>query len=115
MSARIGSWRSNSSSGPTRSWRNWRRKSLAGDQPLRHEQSSTRLVSDCRGGLRIGKKLPERSAGEPFDEQLEWDRDGQYFHYLTKWMHALDQVARSTKQPRFNLWARAGPGSLQGV
>ena len=68
-----------------------------------------------RGGLRIGKKLPERSAGEPFDEQLEWDRDGQYFHYLTKWMHALDQVARSTKQPRFNLWARAGPGSLQGV
>jgi len=59
-----------------------------------------------RGGLRIGKKLPERSAGEPFDEQLEWDRDGQYFHYLTKWMHALDQVARSTKQPRFNLWAR---------
>ncbi len=59
-----------------------------------------------RGGLRIGKKLPERSAGEAFDEQLEWDRDGQYFHYLTKWMHALDQVSRSTKQPRFNLWAR---------
>ncbi len=59
-----------------------------------------------RGGLRIGKKLPERRAGEPFDEALEWDRDGQYFHYLTKWMHALDQVARSTQEPRFNLWAR---------
>jgi hypothetical protein len=59
-----------------------------------------------RSGLRIGKKLPERSVGEPFDEQLEWDRDGQYFHYLTKWMQALDQVSRSTKQPRFNLWAR---------
>lgn len=59
-----------------------------------------------RGGLRIGKRLPERRVGEPFDEQLEWDRDGQYFHYLTKWMHALDQVSRSTKQPRFNLWAR---------
>ena len=59
-----------------------------------------------RGGLRIGKKLPERKVGEPFDEELEWDRDGQYFHYLTKWMHALDQVARSTKQPHLNLWAR---------
>src|SRR5262249_35733185 len=59
-----------------------------------------------RGGLRIGKKLPERRADEPFDDRLEWDRDGQYFHYLTKWMHALDQVSRSTSQPHFNLWAR---------
>jgi hypothetical protein len=59
-----------------------------------------------RGGLRIGKKLPERLPEEPFDEQLEWDRDGQYLHYLTKWMHALDQVARWTGERRFNLWAR---------
>jgi hypothetical protein len=58
------------------------------------------------GGLRIGKPLPERRPDEPFDEALEWKRDGQYFHYLTKWMHALDQVARSTGDPRFNLWAR---------
>ena len=41
------------------------------------------------GGLRIGKPLKERQATEPIDERLEWDRDGQYFHYLTKWMHAL--------------------------
>jgi hypothetical protein len=59
-----------------------------------------------RGGLRIGKGLPERGPREAFDEQLEWDRDGQYFHYLTRWMHALDQVTRTTKQPRFNAWAR---------
>jgi hypothetical protein len=59
-----------------------------------------------RGGLRIGKKLPERRAEQVFDEQLEWDRDGQYFHYLTKWMHALDLVSRATRDPRFNLWAR---------
>jgi len=59
-----------------------------------------------RGGLRIGKKLPERSPGEPLDERLEWDRDGQYFHYLTKWMHALDQVSRLTGQLHFNTWAR---------
>jgi hypothetical protein len=59
-----------------------------------------------RGGLRIGKGLPERTPRAPFDEHLEWDRDGQYFHYLTKWMHALDQVTRSTQQPRFNDWGR---------
>jgi len=59
-----------------------------------------------RGGLRIGKALPERNADQSLDEHLEWDRDGQYFHYLTKWMHALDQVARATGQSSFNLWAR---------
>jgi hypothetical protein len=59
-----------------------------------------------RGGLRIGKRLGERAVDEAFDERLEWDRDGQYFHYLTKWMRALDLVARSTQQPRFNSWAR---------
>ena len=58
------------------------------------------------GGLRIGKNLPERGVNEPFDEQLEWDRDGQYFHYLTQWMHALDQVSRSTGESKFNVWAR---------
>lgn len=59
-----------------------------------------------RAGLRIGKPLAERGAGERFDERLEWERDGQYFHYLTRWMHALDQLARATGTPRFNLWAR---------
>jgi len=41
------------------------------------------------GGLRIGKPLPDRAPHEPVDPRLEWDRDGQYFHYLTRWMHAL--------------------------
>jgi hypothetical protein len=63
-------------------------------------------IHPTRGGLRIGKELPERGVAEPFDEQLEWRRDGQYFHYLTKWMHALDQVYRWTGQSRFNTWAR---------
>lgn len=58
------------------------------------------------GGLRIGKRLPERAPGAPFDERLEWERDGQYFHYLTRWMHALDQTARWLGQPLFNTWAR---------
>ena len=58
------------------------------------------------GGLRIGKPLPERKPDERLDERLEWDRDGQYFHYLTKWMHALDQAARILVEPRFATWAR---------
>ena len=58
-----------------------------------------------RGGLRIGKKLPERGPDDPFDERLEWERDGQYFHYLTRWMHALDQVARATGDLRYHRWA----------
>jgi hypothetical protein len=58
------------------------------------------------GGLRIGKALPERGAGEALDQRLEWERDGQYFHYLSKWTHALDQLARTTGKAHFNAWAR---------
>jgi hypothetical protein len=58
------------------------------------------------GGLRIGKPLPEAAAGEPADDRLEWDRDGQYFHYLTKWMHALDRAARTTRDVRLLRWSR---------
>jgi hypothetical protein len=62
-----------------------------------------------RGGLRIGKPLPERSAEGPFDERLEWDRDGQYFHYLTKWMHALEsRDAIDRPAALHDLGARAG-------
>ena len=57
------------------------------------------------GGLRIGKPLRERGADEVIDEQLEWDRDGQYFHYLTKWMHALCQAAFVMRSPEYAHWA----------
>lgn len=67
------------------------------------------------GGLRIGKPLPERAAFEPFDERLEWQRDGQYFHYATKWMHALDQAARWTGEPRYNAWARELASASHGA
>jgi len=56
-------------------------------------------------GLRIGKPFPERAIGEPYDANLEWDRDGQYFHYLTKWMLALEQLARHSRQPKLVVWA----------
>ena len=57
------------------------------------------------GGLRIGKRLPERKPDEPFDEALEWERDGQYYHYLTRWMHALNRVSEVTGETIYNLWA----------
>lgn len=45
-----------------------------------------------RGGLRIGKVDPE---GTP-------DGDGQYFHYLTKWMFALNRMSIARKDPKYN-------------
>jgi hypothetical protein len=58
-----------------------------------------------QGGLRIGKRLDERRCDEPVNESLEWDRDGQYFHYLTKWMHALNRVSQVTAKSIYNQWA----------
>ncbi len=57
-----------------------------------------------RGGLRIGKPLQERSIDEAPDEELEWDQDGQYYHYLTKWMHALSCVSVVTGEPKYASW-----------
>ncbi len=57
------------------------------------------------GGLRIGKGAPERGADERYDPHREWDRDGQYYHYLTRWMHALDRVARVTGDATWHRWA----------
>lgn len=58
------------------------------------------------GGLRIGKKLKERGPAAPLDDELEWDRDGQYYHYLTKWLHALNCVSMVTADPTYSNWAR---------
>jgi hypothetical protein len=58
------------------------------------------------GGLRIGKERPERGRHDPFDPQEEWERDGQYFHYLTRWMQALDRAARTTGDLRYARWSR---------
>ncbi len=58
------------------------------------------------GGLRIGKTLPERQLEEDFNQRLEWERDGQYFHYLTKWMQALHRLALATGTTLYDAWAR---------
>lgn len=57
------------------------------------------------GGLRIGKKLPERSPDEEYNDKRERDSDGQYFHYLTKWVHALNQAAKVTEDVKYFHWA----------
>jgi hypothetical protein len=57
------------------------------------------------GGLRIGKRWNEHAAGERPDPEKEWDRDGQYLHYLTKWMHALARVGDVTGDPKYLAWA----------
>ncbi len=67
------------------------------------------------GGLRIGKKLAERRPAERFDERLEWDRDGQYFHYLTKWMHALCRVGAVTGDATYTRWAAELMRAAQGA
>lgn len=56
-------------------------------------------------GLRIGKQQLERKPIEPYDERLEWDRDGQYFHYLIPWAHALLLAAKSTGNEQYIRWA----------
>lgn len=56
------------------------------------------------GGLRIGKPLNERGPDERADPRLEWEQDGQYFHYLTKWMHALNQMGQVTGEPMYASW-----------
>lgn len=57
------------------------------------------------GGLRIGKELPERKEKEPFNERLEWERDGQYFHYLTRWLTALLQAGNEKLHSDYSRWA----------
>jgi hypothetical protein len=69
---------------------------------LREEEGGK---NPTRGGLRIGKPMNERGRFERSDPHLEWEQDGQYLHYSTKWIHALDQTARATSDPTFLHWA----------
>ncbi|KAL1712959.1 hypothetical protein EV715DRAFT_296547 [Schizophyllum commune] len=55
-----------------------------------------------RGGLRIGKPLPEHQVGELPDYELKWDQDGQYFH--SKWLHDLAVMARATSETLYLVW-----------
>lgn len=54
-------------------------------------------------GLRIGKPLAEREVDEPYDPELEWERDGQYYHYL---LSPLGRGAPARRAPRVRLSGR---------
>ncbi len=49
--------------------------------------------------------MHERREEDPYDLKLEWGRDGQYFHYLTKWMHALNRLSQVSGEPVYLRWA----------
>jgi hypothetical protein len=57
------------------------------------------------GGLRIGKRLNERREQDLYDAQLEWERDGQYYHYLVRWIHALGRAGDVLGHPGYHRWA----------
>ncbi|MBU0663352.1 MAG: hypothetical protein KJ990_02290 [Proteobacteria bacterium] len=67
------------------------------------------------GGMRIGKEMNERGPTDPFDERMEWERDGQYYHYLIKWMHALQCVATATSEGVYSRWARELAKKVHGA
>ena len=56
-------------------------------------------------GLRIGKPLSERGPGDRYDPRQEWNRDGQYYHYLMRWTHALARAAEVLEDPKLHQWA----------
>ncbi len=56
-------------------------------------------------GLRIGKPRRERRVDEPLDPTAEWERDGQYYHYLTRWIHALQRMWQVAGDADCLLWA----------
>lgn len=62
-------------------------------------------IRPTAGGLRIGKPKLERAIGESFSSIDEWDRDGQYFHYLTRWIEALLLVGSVTNDGKYQFWA----------
>jgi hypothetical protein len=57
------------------------------------------------GGLRIGKQFNERSPQVAFNEDKEWDMDGQYYHYITKWIHALNNISKASNNSKYAKWA----------
>jgi hypothetical protein len=62
--------------------RHWQDDDYAGWISGQNEEEGRLHLS--KGGLRVGNQLKERRPSDPFNEHLEWDRDGQHNHYLIK-------------------------------
>jgi len=68
---------------------------LGKDRSLTKRLGNATDAQPTLGGLRIGKSDPENTR----------DGDGQYFHYLTKWMFALNRMSLATDNAKYNSWA----------
>lgn len=68
---------------------------LGKDRSLKTRLGKSTDSRPLLGGLRIGKIDPEGTT----------DGDGQYFHYLTKWMYALNKMSLAKNDPKYNDWA----------
>eukprot|EP01083_Nonionella_stella_P085597 237391_1 len=68
--------------------------SLGKDRALKNRLGDSTEEHPLRGGLRIGK-----------EDDVGPDCDGQYFHYLTKWMFALNRMSLVRNAPHYNDWA----------
>jgi len=83
---------------------------LGKDRSLKERLGKSTDARPLLGGLRIGKVDPEGTS----------DGDGQYFHYLTKWMYALNKMSAVKNEPKYNEWAVdlakvAHDGFIQGA
>ena len=80
-------------------------KNRGNDRWISGLDNKTGEIHPTLGGLRIGKKLDERGLDQQYDEVLEWERDGQYYHYITKWIHALNITAKTSEDIKYVKWA----------
>ncbi|KAK2732889.1 hypothetical protein FQN57_002455 [Myotisia sp. PD_48] len=84
---------------------------VADDRYLIFAKRLVRAVHDILGRTRDGKsRLPRATDDEPLagglrigkEEEHGPDGDGQYHHYLTEWMLALNRLSEATGDPSFN-------------
>jgi hypothetical protein len=68
---------------------------LGKDRTLKNRLDGATDDQPTKGGLRIGKEDPEGTS----------DGDGQYYHYLTKWMLALNRMTVAKDDQKYNNWA----------
>src|SRR2546423_775864 len=86
-------------------------KETSDDRYLALAKSLVRTVHDIQGRTRDGKsRLPGATDENPLggglrigkEDAAGSDGDGQYHHYLTLWMFALNRVSIAAKDPSYN-------------
>lgn len=87
-----------------------------GSKYLELAERLVQTVHDILGRTRNGEsRLPEATDLKPLDgglrigevDEFGPDGDGQYHHYLTLWMFALNRLCLASKEPKYNELAKA--------